>query len=200
MVMLMRTFLQKNMMIVVSIALPLLLILFFALTSMLPRLYTAPPAYDLLLTFQDTSTAKSAPVRIDLTVSRGQLKAFVKSTDGIYPGNHPRLFRYSHLTGEVTEISIPVPENISELADGTEIPIPELAEFSISDKLRAPDGYEFDSKIRGGGFITGLFGVTHGRNDIRISKNGAVVRIRLPASDYWYGGARFVGWVLNGDE
>ena len=196
----MKTFLQKNMMIVVSVALPLLLILFFALASSLPRLYTDPPAYDLLLTFQGTSTAKSAPVRIDLTVYRGQLKAFVKSTDGIYPGNHPRLFRYSHLTGEITEISIPIPENTSELTDGMEIPIPELAELSVSDKLRAPDGYEFDSRIRGGGFITELFGVARGRNDVRVSKNGAVVRIRLPASDYWFGSARFVGWVLNGDE
>ena len=197
----MRTFLQKNMMIVVSIALPLLLILFFAVASVFPRLYTDPPAYDLLLTFQGVSTAKTARVRVDLTVNQGQVKAFARPTDATYPGNYPRLYRYSHLTGEVTELAIPIPENIGELTDGMDIPIPDLAGLRVSDKLRAPDGYEFNnSSRRGGGFITELFGASRKRNDVRISKNGAVVRVQLPDSDYWYGGGRFLGWVLNGDE
>jgi len=187
------------MMIVVSVALPLLLILFFALASVLPGLYTAPPAYDLLLTLQGMDTAKTARVRIDLTVTGGQLKAIARQSDGSYHDNYPRLFRYSHLTGEVREISIPTPENFSELKDGTDIPIPELAGLKVSDKLRAPDGYEFNGSGRGGGFVTELFGGSRKRNDVRISKNGAVVRVRLPTSDYWYNGARFVGWVLNGD-
>ena len=196
----MRTFLRKNLMIVVSVALPLLLILFFAVASVLPGLYTAPPAYDLLLTLQGVATAKTAPVRIALTVSDGQLKAFASQTGGSYQDNYPRLFRYSHLTGEVSEISIPIPENTGGLEHGMEIPIPELAGLRVSDKLRAPDGYEFSGSSRGGGFVTELFGGSRKRNDVRISKNGAVVRVRLPTSDYWYSGAHFVGWVLSGDE
>ncbi len=196
----MKTFLRKNLMIVVSIALPLLLILLFAVASVVPRLYTDPPAYDLLLTLQGVATAKTARIRIDLVVTDGQLKAIASQTNSTYSGNYPRLFRYSHLGGEVTEINIPIPENFNELKDGTVIPIPELAGLRVSDKLRAPDGYEFNGSRRGGGFVTELFGGSRKRNDVRISKNGAVVRVRLPTSDYWYSGARFVAWVLNGDE
>jgi len=187
-------------MIVVSIALPLLLILFFALASILPGLYTNPPAHDLLLILQGAGTAKSARVRVDLTVTNGQLRAVARPSDGAYYDNSPRLFRYHHLTGEVTEISVPVPASAGESEAGTEIPIPELAGVRISDKLRAPDGYEFDGSRGNGGFITGLFGGTHKRNDVRISKNGAVVRVRLPNLDDWYNGARFLGWVVNGPE
>lgn len=197
----MRDFLRKNMMIVVSIALPLLVILFFALASVLPRLYTTPPEYDFLLTLQGVTTAKSSRVRINLTVSDGQIKAVASQTDGSYYDNHPRLFRYHHLTGEVTEISIPIPENINAPEGGLDIPVPELAGLRVSDKLRAPDGYEFSgSSRRGGGFVTELFGGSRKHNDVRISKNGAVVRVRLPTTDYWYNGARFLGWVLNGEE
>jgi hypothetical protein len=192
--------LRKNLMIVVSIALPLLVILFFALASVLPGLYTTPSAYDFLLTLQGVATAKSTRVRIDLTVIGGQVKAVASQTDGSHYDNYPRLFRYHHLTGEVTEISIPIPESISGLDGGSEIPIPELAGLRISDKLRAPDGYEFSGSRRGGGFVTELFGGSRKQNDVRISKNGAVVRVRLPTSDSWYNGARFVGWVLNGEE
>ena len=196
----MRTFLRKNLMIVVSVALPLLLILLFAVASGLPRLYTDPPAHDLLLTLQGVATAKTTRIKVDLSVIDGRLKVVATEMDGSYHGDYPRLFRYSHQDGEIREISIPTPGNVEELKDGRVIPIPELAGVRVSDKLRAPDGYEFDGSRRGGGFVTELFGGSGKRNDVRISKNGAVVRVRLPASDYWYGGARFVGWVLDGEE
>lgn len=187
-------------MIVISIALPLLVVLFFALASVLPGLYSTPPAHDLLLSFQDRATSKAAQVRINLSVIDGQLKAVSSPLGNTYYDNYPRLFRYHHSSGEISEISIPVPDDIAELKEGTEIPIPALAGVRVSDKLRAPDGYEFSGSRRGGGFITEMFGGSRNRNDVRISKNGAVVRVRLPTSDYWYNNARFVGWVLNEGE
>lgn len=187
-------------MIVVSIALPLLVVLFFALASILPGLNSTPPAHDLLLSFQGRATSKTTQVRINLSVIDGQLKAITSPLDNTYYDNYPRLFRYSHSSGEISEISIPIPDNIAELKDSTEIPIPELAGVRVSDKLKAPDGYEFSGSRRGGGFIMEMFGGSRNRNDVRISKNGAVIRVRLPTSDYWYNNPRFVGWVLNGEE
>ena len=188
------------MMIVVSIALPLLVVLFFALASILPSLYSTPPAHDLLLSFQGRATSKTSQVRINLSVVDGRVKAVTSPLDKYYYDNYPRLFRYHHQSGEISEISIPVPDNIAELKDGTEIPIPELAGVRVSDKLRAPDGYEFSGRRRGGGFIMEMFGGSRNRNYLRISKDGAITRVRLPESDYWYNDARFVGWVLNGEE
>jgi len=196
----MRTFLRNNMMIVVSIALPLLVVLFFALASGLPGLVSTPPAHDLLLSLQGRATAKTAQFRIDLVVIDGQVRAVAHAMDNPAYDNFPRLFRYDHLTGEITEISIPLPEDLAELRDGSEFPIPELAGLRVSDKLRAPDGYEFSGSRSGGGFMTELFGGSRNRHDVRISKNGSIVRIRLPTSDDWYNQARFVGWVLNGEN
>ena len=91
------------MMIVVSIALPLLVVLFFALASILPGLYSTPPAHDLLLSFQGRATSKTAQVRIKLAVIDGQLKAVTSPLDNTYYDIYPRLFRYDHSSDEISE-------------------------------------------------------------------------------------------------
>lgn len=193
----MKNFLRENLMIVVSIALPLLVVIFFALASVLPGLYSTPPAYDLLLSLQDRSTAKTSPVKISLVVEAEKLKALVVKSDNPGYEQNPRLFRYDHLSGEVVEVSIPLPANIIDMNEGFEIPIPGFAQLRISDALRAPDGYEFRGRRRGGGLMTELFGGSRNRTDVSISKNGAIIRINLPASDYWYNDVRLVGWVID---
>ena len=193
----MKTFLRENLMIVLSIALPLLVALFFALASILPGLYSSPPEHDLLLTLQGRATAKTSQVKINLMVKNEHIRIMAVKSEETNYDNNPRLYRYSHLTGEVREISIPVPENISELEGSTEILIPELAGLRLSDALRAPDGYEFRGRRRGGGLMTELFGGSRNRTDVSIAKNGAIVRVRLPTSDYWYNNVRFVGWVIE---
>jgi len=193
----MKNFLRENLMIVVSIVLPLLVVLFFGLASVIPNLYSTPPAHDLLLSLQDRSTAKTSPVKIGLVVEEEKLKALVVKSDNPGYEQNPRLFRYDHLSGEVLEVSIPLPVNIVDMNEGFEIPIPGFAQLRISDALRAPDGYEFRGRRRGGGFMTELFGGSRNRTDVSISKNGAIIRIDLPASDYWYNDVRLVGWVIE---
>ncbi len=193
----MKSFLRENLMIVVSIALPLLVVIFFALASILPGLYSTPPAYDLLLSMQDRATAKTSPVKISLVVKDGYLTALVVKSENSSYQNNPRLFRYEHLSGEIREVSIPIPENIAEYEEGSEIPIPGFAELKVSDALQAPDGYEFRGRRRGGGLMTQMFGGSRNRTDVTIEKNGAIVRVRLPASDYWYNDVRLVGWVIE---
>lgn len=193
----MKSFLRKNLMIVVSIALPLLVVIFFALASVLPGLYAMPPAYDLLLTHQGRALATESPVRISLTVKGERLSATVSRSTGSIYGNNPRIFRYDHVSGEIRGINIPLPENISELPEGAEIPVPELASLRISNTFRAPDGYEFRGYRRGGGLMTELFGGNRYRHDITIAKDGAIIRLRLPATDYWYNEVHFLAWVID---
>ena len=193
----MKAFLRKNLLIVVSVALPLLVVIFFALASVLPGLYATPPAYDLLLTHQGRVLATDSPVKINLSVKAERLSATLVKSDETSYSNNPRLFRYDHVSGEVREIDIPIPENIAELPEGSEIPVPELAGLKISSALRAPDGYEFRGYRRGGGLMMELFGGNRYRSDVTIAKDGAIVRLRLPASDYWYGDVRFLGWVTD---
>lgn len=193
----MKKFLRENLMIVVSIALPLLVALFFIMASVLPGLWSKPPEHDLLLSLQGRTTAKPSHVRIKLVVTDERLKAVAVKSENPDYDNNPRLFRYSHLSGEVSEINIPIPENIEETGDDHEVSIPLLDGLRISDSIHAPDGYEFRGRRRGGGLMTELFGGSRNRTDVSISRNGAIVRIRLPASDYWYNNVRFVGWVID---
>jgi hypothetical protein len=193
----MKEFLRKNLMIVVSVALPLLVVIFFALASVLPGLYSTPPAHDLLLALHGRGTAKTSPVRISLMVKNEHLSAVVVKSEKSTYDNNPRLFRYHHLTGEVREIGIPLPEDIVDLEEGSEILIPGLENTRISGAIRAPDGYEYRGRRRGGGFMTELFGGSRNRTDVSIAKNGAIVRVRLPTLDYWYNDVRLIGWVIE---
>lgn len=81
----MRSFLRNNLLIVISVALPFLTVLFFALASILPGLYSTPSAHDLLLSFQDRATSKAAQVRISKNgaVVRVRLPTIALSTIAI---------------------------------------------------------------------------------------------------------------------
>lgn len=194
----MHKFLRENLMIVVSIVLPLLVVIFFALASVVPGLFATPPEHDLLLTHQGETIATESPVKISLSVQDDRLKALVVKSDGSNYGNNPRLFRYFHANGEIREINIPISGEIAGLTEGTEIPVPELSGLRVSSAIRAPDGYEFQGyRSRGGGLMMEIFGGNRNRHSVTIEKDSAIIRVRLPASDYWYNEVRFLGWVTN---
>ena len=191
----MKRLLRENRMLTASIVLPLLVVVLFALASVLPRMYTSPPAHDLLLIQDSRGASRQIPVGLNLNVLDGRVVATVIKEEYVQ-GTVPRIFLYEHAAGAVREINIPIPSNIGELSYGSVIEIPELSDLSVSNTLRAPDGYEYRGHSRGGGVITGLFGSSQNRNDVAISKDGAIVRIRLPTSGYWYNEMQFLGWVL----
>lgn len=193
----MKSFLRENAMIVVSIALPLLVVILFALASILPNLFSSPPAHDLLLTYQERVIETESPVRVNLVVVNDRVKATVFKVKENERGSVRRIFRYDHVSAAVSEIHIPMPETIADLPDGSEITIPELTDMKVSNLLRAPDGYEFRGHEGGGGLMRGLFGINRNRNDVNIAKDGAIIRVRLPTSNYWYRDVRFLGWVID---
>lgn len=193
----MKSFLRENLMILVSISLPLLVVLLFALASVLPGLHATPPAYDLLIMQQGRILAAEFPVRIKLSVQDERLTATVSGAKRSSYGNNPRIYRYDHESGEIREIEIPLPDNIGELPEGSEIAVPELAGLKLSNSLRAPDGYEFRGYRRGGGLMTELFGGNRYHHDVAIAKNGAILRLKIPDSEEWYGGTHFLAWVID---
>ena len=193
----MKAFLRENLMIVVSIALPLLVAIFFVLASVLPRFYSTPPSHDLLLTLQGRSTASQSQLRIKFAVENQRIKVLaVKPKEPGYI-NNPRLFRYDHVSGEVREISMSIPEDMEVTDQQSEIQVAGITDLKVNGALRAPDGYEFRGRRRGGGLMSELFGGSRHNTDVSIAKNGAVVKIRLPASDYWYNDVQFLAWVIE---
>lgn len=193
----MKVFLRENLMIVVSVALPLLVAIFFALATVLPGLFAPPPRHDLLMSLHGRSTGRNTELNIRFALEEGRVRVMAIKPERPYAHDMPRLFRYDHLKDEVTEIAIPLPGETSGFEQETEIPVPELEDLTVVDTLVAPDGYEFRGRRHSGGLMTDLFGASRYRTDVSIAKNGAIRRIRLPASDYWYNDIRFVGWVTG---
>ena len=193
----MKSFIRDNLLIVVSIALPLVVIILFALASTIPSLFATPPEYDLLLSLHDRATSNSSQIRYNFVIRDGQLKASVYEIEKTaYQGN-PRLFLYQHSSGALKEISFQIPADIGDLTDSTEVAVPEFIGRELSATLLSPDGYEFRGRRSGGGLMTELFGGRRNRSDVSIAKNGAVVRVRLPSSEYWYSNVKFVAWVVK---
>ena len=193
----MKTIFQKNPFIVVSIALPVVLVILFSVATFLPRLYTGPPSHDLLLAHESWSTSKGSPVDIDFTVVNDRVVARIYRPEESDRGGIPRLFLFDHSTSTVREIMIPIPRDIDELPNGAELAIPELVDLKVSPALQAPDGYEFRGDRSGAGLIVELFGGNQNQTDITIAKNGAITRLQLPASNSPDSDVRFLGWVID---
>ncbi|MCA9502143.1 MAG: hypothetical protein H6748_16630 [Spirochaetaceae bacterium] len=194
----MKRFLRENLMIVVSIALPLLVVGAFALATLLPRALVEPPTWDLVLAvdaWQPQAAAK--PRRVVVDVSEGQLRAHVFALSPGHNDELPRLFEYRAADGSVHEIEIVVPVGVEPGEEGTEVVVPELAGRPLITTLTAPDGWQFDaSRSAGGGLFRELFGSGSRRQPTRISKRGAILEIELPSeTPYSYYGVRFLGWV-----
>lgn len=187
-------------MLAISIALPVLVVVLFAAATFVPRLYTDPPAHDLLVTVEYGDSSRLLPVKVLLGIEGSRVVARVARLGQYEQGYLPRLYRYSHQSGSVREINIPLPQEIEALGNGEEIPIPELQGVGISSELVAPDGYEFRGRSGRGGLLMDVFGAARDNRRITVAKNGAVVRIRLPESNYGYYGARFLGWVVGTED
>lgn len=193
----MKSFLRDNLMIVASVALPLLVLVLFAAASIIPNWLTDPPAYDLVMT-RGFVNRNTAPIRIDLNVEGDRLVARIVKAPDVYGGLVPRIFLFTAETQEVREVRIPLPANFDALQNGDELPIPELAGLRLDGSGRSPDGWELEGARSGGGLFTELFGGGGNRYQARLVKNGAVVRLRFPGeSGYFYGELILLGWVLK---
>ena len=194
----MKSFIKENLLIVAGIALPLLVVIFFAVANVLPNLYTPAPAHDLLLVRHQYHAIAGSPVKIVLTVQEGKLTASVaEASNSIERRMVLGLFRYSHATGVVQEVDIPLPDDLANLSVGTELPIPDLEGVNLSGVLVAPDGYAFRVGGRRSGLMTKMFGGRR-HHDPVIYNGGAVVRLNVPSSkNLTYSQAALLGWIVN---
>jgi hypothetical protein len=194
----MKKLFKDNLVIVLSVALPIIVIALFALATLVPRMLADPPAYDLLLVDNNYYANKQSTLRASITVVDERVMLRVLPADDNERGWEPRLYRYDHLTDTVNEVPLQLPGQLDVTGDGIELPVEELADAKISTALRAPDGYEYRgyADSGGGGLFVALFG--GGRNrDTRIAKDGAIIRLRVPDRENWYNRVEFLGWITE---
>lgn len=192
------SFLRQNPLIAASIALPLLVVLLFALATALPKFFTDPPRHDIVFVVSHFGSTERVPASLDVVVEDGQVVAVVRSKhdQGMFPV--PAVFVYDPIDDDVRRLDIELPDDWSEAAVGETFSVSGLDAARIDTSTRAPDGYEFRDAGYRGGFMFELFGTGGRRQGISIVNNGAVHRIPIPGTgDRWYGQALFLGWIVD---
>lgn len=188
---------RKNPLIAASIALPLLLVVVFALAGLVPRMLVADPAYDLVLSQYDPAARDGYEVSIDIVVDNSRAVARVMDRGEAVMRGRPRVYVFDHRTGSIREATIDWPDNAEDLEAGAVLPIPDLAGNRISTAQRAPDGWEYRGVDHHDGLLFGFFG-SRRADRISIGKDGAIEAIDLPDPPYYgYNSVRFVGWIVE---
>jgi hypothetical protein len=184
-------FLKQHFSLVVGLALPVLLVLFFWIATVVPKLWVEPPQHDLIFTtnYYDYSAVVKGKVRFD--VKDGSLRAFFLTGGEQSYRQAPRLYYFNVKTESTRELALDIPE---DLTDGTAIKIPEMENHQFSNESRSPDGYSFDNSYRGRhGFF---FGGGSYRYHAKIEKDGRAMKIPIPSGGLSHQNLHFLGWVL----
>ena len=186
------TWLKSNTALVIGISLPVLLVILLWLATVIPRLTVPDPEFDVI--FSADHYDDSAPIdgAVRFVVRDGRLQATFHADQRHNFGNIPRLYFFDVSSGNIHEISLDIP---TEMSDGQQLQIPEATAYKLSNKRIAPDGYSFDASYSGGGGFLFFTGGYHYRGSIR--KDNRVIKIPLVGQPY-RGDLHFLGWVVAG--
>lgn len=187
--------LRQNPMLAAGILLPVVVVVFFVLATMIPRWLVDPPAYDFVFTsMQGNSTGPT--VELSFVVEGDRLRARVYQSERTYR-NVPRLFLFEHDSQSVREITVTLPGAADDFDDGDYVELPGLESRTVSTSRTAPDGYQvYGPDYRGGDFFP--FYRRRGSSVLTLSKSGAVIDVpQVGASGTYYYNATFLGWLLD---
>ena len=211
----MKAFIRQNLLIISAVALPIIVILFYLVATLLPRYFVAPPQHDLIVRYQPTyydynnGVAEMVPSRVAIIVVEGRARAVVTEVPAEDDARRaqttfflPRVFRYKAASGLITEVDVPVPDDLATRPKGSEWSIPTLDAVELSPNRTAPDGYEFDAEDdRHRGLAVELFGGRSRPIGARISMQGRIIKIPEPEdiarAGYYAYRLQFVGWVIQ---
>jgi hypothetical protein len=195
-------FLRKNTALSLGVGLPLLLVILFALASVLPRYFVAPPSHELL--FATDYYDYSEGVRFEVKNQKLDVFYVGEKSTGYSP---PKFFRFNPKTMEVRQIRYELPDAVPTRDDTkpyvenkTVYPIT-LAEtdgLKLYPELSAPDGYVFiagDYYRAGRGFLFDVFYSPGYRATAMIAKSGNMISVPLPNEQSYVSGVKFIGWI-----
>lgn len=189
----MKALLRENLIVVISVALPIVVLAVFGAAALIPMWRVGEPAYDVIL----TNELRVASAGIAVNVIDERVRVRVTASRRFGQRSMPRLFVFDTQTRALDEIPINMPSDVSTLRLGDELPIPQLANIRVDPSWNSADGWRYEQPTRSTTIFTGLFG-NSGRGSVgRLVKDGAV--IALPGEDSPYSDRRyrFHGWIVE---
>ncbi len=191
----MKNFIKENLVFVIGLALPVLLIVLFFAATVIPKMYSTPPQYEVLFSVQDYNYQNKLDYIIDFKVKNQQLMVKVKKTDGkdnYY--NSKKLMVYDAKTEIIREINI----DTSQFTDEAEILLEETKNMTIDTAMVAPDGYVMENQRYGNnGLVGGLFGGGSRSSGYRLKKGNVGYKINTLQNNYYYDQLHFIGWIIK---
>jgi hypothetical protein len=201
----MKQFVRDNRAIVAAIALPLILVALFAVSTLVVDRVVADPEYDFLIATNFYGGTNEA-FYFDVVQNRLKISySFPTQVNGNYQNaNISRLWRVRVPSMTVEEISLVPPPRGEDHADGQRVPI-EIAgvsDLQVLSSQPAPDGYSFEQTYDyyNGNLMRELFGAGSRREQVSaLVKDGRAVPVRnLGGGPYSAYNARFIGWIAKG--
>jgi len=202
----MKQFLKDNLAIVAAIALPLILVIGFVLSTSVISKIVADPQYDFLITTNFYGGANEA---FYFDVVQNRLKISYAYPIGIKGGgyqnsNISRLWRVRSPAMTVEEISLVPPARGKDDEDGKRVPIDiqGVSDLHVVSTQPAPDGYVFQESYDyyGGNLMREIFSGSGGRNrhTCAVIKDGRAVPVKnLGGDSYNYYNTHFIGWIVK---
>ncbi len=196
-------FIKDNLALVAGIAVPVLLVAGFLLTSTVGKMLTPAPAYTAYFVLQNYDYNNKQSASLDLTVGDdGRIVATVRPLKDDKNGYRPNantdiLITYDAASDTLTEHSITPPANIT---DGSFTP-EAFKDVRLNTQPEAQDGYSVVYGSRGSRSLAADIFIARGAEGYRIRKGSAVYRlpergINGRSSPYYnsYYNTRFLGW------
>ncbi len=193
-------FWKRHGFLVAGVALPLLVVVGFALARALPRMWVAEPTVDLL--YAVPSGYDVQPKKLDrrLAVVEGRLHVVWTKVENPTYVQPLHLYRFHASTGEAEEIHLPEPWGNDGLESPADLVVPGLDGFRIDTSSRSPDGYAFENRnSEGGGPFGEILGQGYHGPRGAIAKGGRVFLLPMAGGEtYGYSPVQFLGWLVPG--
>jgi len=195
------SFLRDNIFLVAAVSLPLLVVAFFLASSAIPGWLVPPPAYDLLISATDTYNQANPRMTVDFAVRDGRVEATFRAVPANSYGQRSRLFLFDHTTMSIREIPVELPDNLVEGDPPRTIVVDALEGRQLLTQVKAPDGYQLESRRRRGpGIVGDVFGMNRYDSAVSLVNKGRVIPIELPPpyQNIYFSPVSAVGWLVPG--
>ena len=191
----MKSWIKENLVLVIGLALPILLIILFFVATVIPKMVSTPPQYDVLFSVVDYGYQSKPDYTVDFKVKNQQLMVKIKKMeDKDSYSNSKKLMAYDAKNEVMREITI----DASQLSDGTEVLLEETKNMTIDTAMVAPDAYVMETQHHGyNGLISGIFGGSGYNSGYRLKKGNVGYKINALQNNYNYSQLHFIGWIVK---
>jgi hypothetical protein len=191
----MKAFLKDNIAIVAAIVLPLILAVIFAISTLVTNVSVEDPQYDLLV----ATDYYAGSAKFEFNTDNDKITVIyhpdTKDANGYnMTRNMPKLWRIHVQERKVEQISLAEPADKKQ----GNVKIPALEGLKVQNIQPGPDGYSYENYYRyRNNFMSEIFaGDTSARHAIALEKDGRLVKIKVPDSNWGYN-AQFIGWIIE---